>query len=364
MTSTQAAAVGDTLVTGHAAVRAALADPRLAVPPVGPATAADREHRTTAWLRAEAARFADGEPHTRRRALLADCLAGIAPDALGAAARTTTAAILGRRAEPVDVMAELARRVPVRVVAAALGAGKSDLDSLVAAILSIAPAYQPGAPDHAMCRADEGVARAATILGPGTGPSPDPGDGAGDDERTANLVAVLVQTCDATVGLIGNTAVAALPAGPRVADAKGTEGAKSAERSERPAYPGVPVAALVHETLRLDPPVRGTRRRTTAPVPELGLPEGASVFLDFAGANRDPDAFPDPDTFDPTRGSTAHLTFGHGLHACPGRDHALAIACGVLEALSADGRRRVDTPVAYEAHPVLRIPASLFVEPR
>ncbi|MEU8136817.1 cytochrome P450 [Streptodolium elevatio] len=360
MTSTQAAAIGDTLVTGHAAVRAALADPRLAVPPVGPATAADREHRTTAWLRAEAARFADGEPHTRRRALVANCLAGVAPDALGAAARTTTAAILGRRAEPVDVMAELARRVPVRVVGAALGAGESDLDSLVAAILSIAPAYQPGAPDHAVRRADEGVARVAAILRPGPGTR----NGTGDDERTANLVAILVQTCDATAGLIGNTAVAALPAGPRVADAKSTEGAKSAERPEHPGYPGIPVAALVHETLRLDPPVRGTRRRTTAPVPELGLPEGASVFLDFAGANRDPDVFPDPDTFDPARGHTAHLTFGHGLHACPGRDHALAIACGVLEALSADGRRRVDTPVAYEAHPVLRIPASLFVEPR
>lgn len=337
MTSTQAAVGGDTLVTGPAAVRAALADPRLVVPSVGPATAtaADHEHHTTAWLRAEAARFSDGAPHARRRALVTDRLACVPPESLRAAARTTTATILARRPEPVDVMAEIARRVPLRVVGAALGVAEPDLDGLVAAIMHIAPAYQPGAPDHAVRRADEGVARAAAILD------------AGDDERTANLVAVLVQTCDATAGLIGNTAVAALPIGPT---------------AQAPRYPGIPVAALVHETLRLDPPVRGTRRRTTAPVPELGLPEGAAVFLDFAGANRDPDVFADPDTFDPTRGRTPHLTFGHGPHACPGRDHALAIACGVLEALLA-GRRRADTPVAYEPHPVLRIPASLCTEP-
>lgn len=339
MTSTQAAAVGHTLVTGHALVRTALADARLVVPPAAPATASDREQRTTAWLRAEAARFTDGEPHARRRAFVTDRLDGIAPDSLRAAARAATAAILNARPGPVDVMAELARRVPLRVVGAALGVGETDLDGLVAAILRIAPAYQPGAPDDVVRRADAGVARAAAILD------------AGDDERTANLVAVLVQTCDATAGLIGNTAVAALPAGP------GAEG---------PTYPGVPAAALVHETLRLDPPVRGTRRRAAAPVPELGLPEGASVFLDFAGANRDPDVFadPDPDIFDPSRGSTAHLTFGHGLHRCPGRDHALAIACGVLEPLLAGVRRRADTPVTYEPHPVLRIPARLVVDPR
>jgi cytochrome P450 len=91
------------------------------------------------------------------------------------------------------------------------------------------------------------------------------------------------------------------------------------------AGPGADPEALLHETLRQDPPLKATRRLDTR--------TGDEVTIDLVSANRDPDVFADPDRFDLSRGRTPHLTFGHGVRPCPGPAHALALAAGVLEAL-------------------------------
>jgi len=45
---------------------------------------------------------------------------------------------------------------------------------------------------------------------------------------------------------------------------------------------------------------------------------GDGVIAVTGSANRDPDAFPDPDRFDITRAPGPHTTFGHGIHHCVG----------------------------------------------
>ncbi|MCC5577196.1 cytochrome P450 [Microtetraspora sp. AC03309] len=49
---------------------------------------------------------------------------------------------------------------------------------------------------------------------------------------------------------------------------------------------------------------------------------GESVTLSVSAANRDPERFPEPDELDVTRNAGGHLTFGHGIHQCLGQQLA------------------------------------------
>jgi cytochrome P450 len=81
------------------------------------------------------------------------------------------------------------------------------------------------------------------------------------------------------------------------------------------------VANAVEESLRLEPAAGRVDRYATADV-ELGgasIPRGDLVIVSLTAANRDPDTFPSPDTFDPGRANArAHLAFAQGPHACVG----------------------------------------------
>ncbi|MEC4017237.1 DUF5937 family protein [Streptomyces sp. H27-D2] len=61
---------------------------------------------------------------------------------------------------------------------------------------------------------------------------------------------------------------------------------------------------------------------------ELGgrsIERGQTVTMLLGGANRDPRVFPDADRIDFSRDHTSLLTFGRGVHACSGRNAALAL---------------------------------------
>jgi cytochrome P450 len=78
---------------------------------------------------------------------------------------------------------------------------------------------------------------------------------------------------------------------------------------------------VIDETLRLHPPVWNMGRTVRAETTVRGssLCPGEKVMLVYGAANRDPDKFEDPDTFDIDRpGITQHLTFGSGRHRCIG----------------------------------------------
>ena len=52
--------------------------------------------------------------------------------------------------------------------------------------------------------------------------------------------------------------------------------------------------------------------------------KGESLLVSLPMANRDPARFPSPSTLDITRGTAAHLAFGHGVHQCLGQQLARA----------------------------------------
>ena len=80
------------------------------------------------------------------------------------------------------------------------------------------------------------------------------------------------------------------------------------------------IPAALEEVLRYRTPVqamfRATRREVT--LDGVTLPERAFVIAAIGSANRDPDAFGDPERFDIARDPNPHVAFGHGIHFCLG----------------------------------------------
>ncbi|OXM58643.1 cytochrome P450 [Amycolatopsis thailandensis] len=76
----------------------------------------------------------------------------------------------------------------------------------------------------------------------------------------------------------------------------------------------------VEEVSRYLPPTGGTDRFVTRPTTLGGqeLRPGQRVVAMITAANRDPEVFADPHTFDPDRTPNPHLSFGHGVHFCLG----------------------------------------------
>lgn len=103
------------------------------------------------------------------------------------------------------------------------------------------------------------------------------------------------------------------------------------------------------EIIRWASPVIGFFRTTTRSVDIGGVevPSDAKVLVFFAGANRDPRHWEDPDVFDIRRKVVGHLGFGTGVHNCAGREIARMEGESLLRALAAKvgGWRLVGQPV-------------------
>jgi cytochrome P450 len=128
------------------------------------------------------------------------------------------------------------------------------------------------------------------------------------------------------------------------------------------------IGSAIEEALRYDPSVSFVHRVAAADL-ELGgvaIREGDRVLLCLAAANRDPEAFADPDAFDIGRAGARHLSFGAGPHACAGSglarlelEVALPSLLRRLPRLALDPhdppRRRPGSPMfrGFQALPVL-----------
>ncbi|MDA0166711.1 hypothetical protein OM076_40995 [Solirubrobacter ginsenosidimutans] len=138
---------------------------------------------TIAWLRATVSRFANGETHARRRALVEALLADLDPAELRESARRESKVDRALPDEPCFRRAY----IPVTVLAQALGIAAEDVPDAVAATRLVAAAYHP----HT--RADGADAALRTLLD--LLPDEEP-------EAVAARVQLLVQACEATAGLV------------------------------------------------------------------------------------------------------------------------------------------------------------------
>ncbi len=174
----------------------------------------------------------------------------------------------------------------------------------------------------------------------------------GDQVKPAEIlpmcVLLLVAGFETTVHLIGNCVLALL--------------GHREQWQDVCADPHSLAAKAIEETLRFDPPVQINDRMALEPVNLEGqsVRPGQRVFTLIGGANRDPEVYPEPGTFNIHREAAAdHLAFSSGIHYCLGQPLArleATIALRMLAermpglALSGPVRRRNTTTIRGPLH--------------
>jgi cytochrome P450 len=234
-----------------------------------------------------------------------------------------------------DLVAEFAGPIPVAVIADLIGVPREMGLQLVDWSHRMVAMYQFGATRTVEDRAaDAARAFADYVRGVARARRGNPGDdlisqlliAEGDDgklsedELVSTVVLLLNAGHEATVQAISNGVKTMLEE--RV-DAREAFASESATR------------ATVEELLRLDPPLHLFARYAAEEVEFNGvhLRMGEKIGLLLGAANRDPDRFPNPNVFDPTRAPNTHVSFGAGLHFCVGAPLArleLAAALPIL----------------------------------
>jgi cytochrome P450 len=128
------------------------------------------------------------------------------------------------------------------------------------------------------------------------------------------------------------------------------------------------IATGVEETLRYDSPVQMLFRacKQDAIIADVEIAKGQFVLTMLGAANRDPEAFVDPDTFDIGREENTHVAFGHGIHYCLGAPLARReTRVAFEELLQMVPRFKVltrDEDLRYPPMLMLRSPLSLVVQ--
>ncbi len=95
------------------------------------------------------------------------------------------------------------------------------------------------------------------------------------------------------------------------------------------------ITTAIEEILRMESPLQIGNRLAGQDI-DLGhtiLPKGTYIHTSIAGANRDPEQFENPDSFDITRDRVRHFSFGAGMHGCPGAQLARMEMSIALQAL-------------------------------
>ncbi|MFY0515089.1 cytochrome P450 [Streptomyces anulatus] len=343
------------LVTGHAAARAVLADPRfssryellhLPMPmegapgelppaPVGDILGLDAPEHTR-YRRLLAGRFT-----VRRMRQLAGRIERFTADCLDAMEQAGTTA---------DLVEAFARPVPTLVICELLGVPYADRERFLGLVeVLFDQAADAGTRDEAYAgllryvgelvlakRAEPTDDLLSDLAAPGPAPGPGSGDLAApgpdasgpdasglSDEELAGIGGLLLAAgLDTTANMLG-LGVFALLADPVRLEALRADPDLAGPASEE----------LLRYLSVADPLLRSALEDVEVEG-EL-IRAGETVTVSVQAANRDPRRFPDPDRLDIRRRATGHLSFGHGPHQCLGQQLARVEMTVALPALFA-----------------------------
>lgn len=306
------------LVTSHALVRQVLADQRFSARGElrhNPSPGAD----PTPSGPAPRGMFLSHDPpeHTRYRRLLTGQFTVRRMRRLTERVEQITAEHLDameRLDPPVDLVEAFASPIPALVIGELLGVSDDDVDRFQRTVASASRVDSTRDEKIAAFTAMQAFL-AELVAAKRTEPTDDllsdlvTGGELEDDELTNIAFLLLEAGLDTTANMLG-LGVFLLLRHPDQLDTLREEPGRSAR--------------VVEELLRYLSIVPFTTR-TALEDAELGgrpVRSGETVTVSIAAANRDPEAFAEPDTLDPHRSTGGHLAFGHGIHQCLGQQLA------------------------------------------
>jgi cytochrome P450 len=277
------------------------------------------EHHTTSLV------FNDPPAHTRVRRLI---MGALSPRAIASMEGDLIALVDGlldaiAAKRKVDLIDDFAAAIPIEVIGNLLDVPRDERAPLRDWSLAILGALEPVISAEAFARGNKAVKdflgyleilvarRRATPGNPERDvltrliQGEDNGERLSEKELLHNCIFLLNAGHETTTNLIGNGLVAL--------------SAHQPQKKRLIEHPDL-IKTAVEEVLRFESSNQLGNRITTAQV-ELGgvsLAPGTLVTLCIGAANRDPQQFPDPESFDIGRTPNRHLAFGTGAHQCAG----------------------------------------------
>jgi cytochrome P450 len=262
----------------------------------------------------------DPPDHTRIRSLVSKAFTPRRVEKLRARVAELVDELLHGKGREIDLVRDLAYPLPVIVIAELLGVPAKDRDRFKRWSEELSAILDPLSAGGRLGRANRAFADAAHYmrrifeerrreprddLVSALVAAEEAGDRLSEIELLSVTMLILGAGHETTTNLIGNGVLALLR--------------NPAERRRLADEPDL-AASAVEELLRYDSPVQLTDRVTTEPM-ELGgqsIKERKAVVLLLGAANRDPEAFAEPDRLHLARTDNRHVAFGHGIHFCVG----------------------------------------------
>ena len=272
--------------------------------------------------RAESMLGLDLPDHTRLRSLVAKAFTPKTIEALRPRIQLLTNDLLERLDGEVDVMPELALKLPITVIGEMLGVPQEDHAALLPPIkilIRSLATFEADLDEFSENYEASGVIDdyfKALVAHKRTHPGDDmltdlvhaeeEGDRLTEPELLATIMLLFVAGYETTTNLIGNGLRAFL---------------LFPEQLERLRHERSLIKSAIEEILRYDSPVQLTGRAVLEDDVEIaGTPvaRGQQVLTLLGAANRDPRTFDEPDTFDIGRVGPAPISFSAGIHYCLG----------------------------------------------
>lgn len=316
--------VGVWVITRYTDVVKALRDPSLSSKPSEISYASSRQQSSSpvASLSNELLFFQEPPDHTRLRKLVSKAFNIRVVEQMQTRIQEIVNELIDQVQDSgvMDIIADLSRPLPVRVIAQILGTPSEDYNQLKEWSHWFSYIFDPMKSSKTNQQLNQAILEfkdyfshlihkrrqhphndliSALIQ------ARDEGDKLTEDELLATCMLLFASGEETTVNLIGNGILALLHHPEQLEQLK-----------QNPSL----IQSAMEEVLRYDSPLQICGRTTTSHI-EIGgkvIRKGLPVFLIVGAANRDPNQFQAPDQLDITRSSNNHLAFGDGIHYCLG----------------------------------------------